>query len=424
MNPLLHTAITFVSLLVSIVTTDVCTDRICTCSKEFTLVNCDSKPWLNLSNVEFPTQVVTLTLINDKLNLDSSTDRSKIENLPRLLDLSLNQNPLGSIPPFNSSRIQSLSLDDTSLTSARFPPSYSSSILQKLNLNNNKIRSIQSGDFQALENSKLKRLHIDNAALTTVDQNAFAPLIQLQSLSLQNNQLKSCEFLSTLRVLSSIKLDGNLFTSLPSQLITQSSIKSFSFTNNRISIIDESSPLFTWQKENRTNIQVFLANNSFDCCQSLWFIRFLKISAHLVQDASILTCAAPSVYAGQNLSALNPDAMNCGGSQPKKWSWTFERIVAVSLGGFFIVLVVAGTIALFVRGRRSRTGYTEIGGVNDPLPTAPEMPTEQFPFPQHGEDNDDSVSTYSTAPSARTDGSQARSLSTAVGVSVRDEKIV
>ncbi|UJR10458.1 hypothetical protein I4U23_014662 [Adineta vaga] len=261
MNYFTCTIIIIVSISISAVSTDSCPEAQCKCSQDLTVVNCDSKPSLNLSNIEFPSEVVTLTLINDRLKFDTSADRSKIANLSRLQDLSLNHNPLTIIPSFNISSLRSLSLQDTSLTSVEFPPSYSSSILQTVILSDNKIRSIASTDFAVLKNTKTKRLHIDSASLTTIDQNAFTPLSQLQSLSLNKNQLKSCDFLSTLRVLSSIKLDGNIFTSLPQQLSTPNDIKIFSFKNNNISIIDESSSLFVWQKKNWTNMRVYLEKN-------------------------------------------------------------------------------------------------------------------------------------------------------------------
>ncbi|CAF1502554.1 unnamed protein product, partial [Rotaria magnacalcarata] len=48
--------------------------------------------------------VATLTLNSNKLKFDTIDDRSKIEHLTKLLDLSLNGNPLDVIPPFNDSK--------------------------------------------------------------------------------------------------------------------------------------------------------------------------------------------------------------------------------------------------------------------------------------------------------------------------------
>ncbi|CAF3509061.1 unnamed protein product [Adineta steineri] len=399
------------------VTGDVCSG-ICKCSEDLTIVNCDSKHWTDLNNTEFPSNVVTLTLINNQLKFDTINDRSKIENLPRLTDLSLNANPLGTIPSFNDSKIRSLSLQDTSLTSAKFPSSYMGSFLQTILLNNNKIRTINVDDFINLKNSQLKKLHIDSASLSIIDQNAFTPLIQLQALSLKNNQLKSCEFLTTFRLLSSIHLDGNQFTSLPQELSTPKDIKTFSFKYNFISTIDELSPLNTWHKMNYTNINIYLSNNSFDCCQSLWFIRFLKTSAYFVPDASLLTCATPSDYAGKQLIKLNPDEMNCGSIIPDKSWWTTTRIIGISVGGIVTVLILITGIIIIIRRRPSRSGYTEIGGQNDALPNAPILTSSDLPFPAYNED-DDSISTYSTA-TRNTNRSQAPTVSTTVGVSAVD----
>jgi len=361
-------------------------------------------------------------------------DRSKIENLTKLTYLSLNQNPLGTIPPLNNSKFRSLSLQDTSLRSAAFPTSYNGSLLHTIALSRNEIRSINEHDFAVLRNCKITKLTINSASVSNIDQNAFIPLIQLQELSLENNQLKSCEFLSTFRLLSSIKLDGNQFTSIPQELSAPKNIKSFFFTNNSISIIDESSPLHTWRTMNYTNIKIYLANNPFNCCQSLWFIQFLHTSPHFIGDASLLTCASPSSYAGKFLIKLNPDDMNCGGVKPNKSWWTTSRIIAVTVGG--LVPVVALITVIIVFTRRSHSGYLRIvetdhpsdpdyevidGIDNRPPPTAPFLPPNELPFPTYGEDNDDNFSSYSTAVTRQTSGSQAPTLSTAAGVSAIDE---
>ncbi|CAF0880863.1 unnamed protein product [Rotaria sordida] len=413
--------ITIISLFVEpIISIDVCTNVQCKCNHHFTNVYCDSKGWTSLNTIEFPSRVRTLTLINNKLKFDTTDDRSKIENLTSLLDLSLNQNPIEIIPPFNNSKIRSISLQDTSITSVKFPSTYLNLFLETISLSNNKIHTIDENDFIALKNSIVKRLHIDSASLSTIHRNAFIPLIQLQSLSLKNNQLKSCEFLSTFRLLSSIKLDGNRFTSLPQELLLKRNINYF-FRQNLISIIDESSPLYTWLKNNYTNNKIYLANNSFDCCRSLWFIRFLNTSSHFVGDASSLTCATPSNYAGKKLIELNPDEMNCGGVLPNGTWWTTGRIIAVVIGGSAFILTSIVIIVIMTRRQRVRSGYTEIGGIDDPSPnTALLSSSNEPPFPPYGEDND-AVSTYSTAPSRNTVGSHITSVSTAGGIPANDD---
>ena len=294
------------------------------------------------------------------------TDRAKIEILPSLINLSINQNPLGTIPSFNNTKIDSLSLQDTSLISAEFPSCYENSLLQTVSLSINKIRSIKESDFLVLRNSPLKKFHLNSASISTIDQNAFAPLTQLQSLSLQDNQLKSCEFLTILRSLSSIKLDGNLFTSLPEQLSTPGKIKTYTFTRNSITVIDELSPLSKWVKMNYTNMKISLVDNPFNCCLSLWFIRLLKTSPQLVDDASLLTCATPINYKGKFLIELNPDEMNCSGDKPNKTWWTTARIIIIISIGAVIIAVAIGLIVFrcFLR-HRLRTGYLPIGEGNE-----------------------------------------------------------
>lgn len=316
------------------------------------------------------------------------TDRTKIENLPSLTDLSINQNPLRIIPPLNNTNIRFLSLQDTSITSAEFPSSYNSSLLQTISLNNNKIRSINENDFLVLRNSKLKKLSIDSASISTIDQNAFALLSQLQALSLKNNQLKSCEFLSNLQFLSSIKFDGNQFTSLPSELAIPKKIQTYSFIHNSIKIIDESSPLYGWVKMNHTTIKIYLANNSFDCCLSIWFIRFLKTSPQFIGDSSLLTCSTPLNFAGKLLIKLNPDEMNCNGDVPSKSWWTPARIVSIIIG-FIGVITISIVVLILNRRHPSRSGYTEIDDpyvhIDSSLLGGP-----AFPIP---DENDDAFST-------------------------------
>lgn len=341
-------------------------------------------------------------------------DLLKITNLNQLSILSLNGNPLEKIPQFNNSKFRSLSLQDTLLTSAEFPSSYFASSLDTIIISNNKIRTINENDFVNLKNSRVGKLHIDSASLSSIHSNAFKSLDRLQSLSLKNNQLKSCEFLSNLPLLASIHLNQNQFTFLPQELSLKNNIKKFFFQNNLITIIDESSPLHTWLTKNYTNNQISLANNSFDCCQSLWFIQFLHTSSDFVVDAASLTCATPSNYTGQFLMKLDVQRMNCGGIKPNPTWWTPARITAISLGVFASIAGVILVIYIAVRQKQKHSSYTEIDGVDDPTPTI------QHPFPAYGQEDDDNLSTYSTAPTRFTNNSHAPTNSTLVGISEVD----
>ena len=397
------------------------------------MINCDTKGWTNLTGFEFPEQVITLTLVGNKLKFNtrnrSSTrfcqqqqlfsslvtadDIATITDLPHLEDLNLNGNPLGTIPAFNHSIIRSLSLQDASLTSIEFPSVYKDALqLATLSLSKNKIRSIGDSDLFALRNSKLDKIQIDEASLSHIDQNAFVPLKQLQSLSLKDNQLKSCDFLATLPHLSSINLDGNQFTSLPPQLAAPRTVKTFSFKRNALVAIDASSPLDTWQKKNLTNVKVYLANNSFDCCRSLWLVEFLKTSAHYVGDASLLTCAKPSALIGKFLVHLDPEAMNCGAGVPSRPWW----IIGLGVGGAVAIVSSIAVVVKLIRQRQHRSSYTEINGIDDPSPAAP--PPNDLVFPVYDHDAD-AFSEYSTSISGRTTtGSEAPTFRTADGASV------
>jgi hypothetical protein len=355
------------------------------------------------------------------LSLVAASDRAKIEILPKLIDLSINQNPLGQIPPFINTKIQFLSLQDTSLTSATFPSTYANSSLQRISLSDNKIRSIDAQDFLVLRNSKLNRLHIDSASISTIDQNAFTSLPLLQALSLKNNQLTSCKFLPNLPLLSSIHLDQNQFTSLPDELSSPAKIKMYSFIHNSISVIDEASPLYKWAKMNRTDITIYLANNSFDCCLSIWFIRFLKTSRQFVADASSLKCATPSNFAGKSLIQLNPDEMNCGGGVPSKSWWTTGRIIGVIIGcvvTISIILII--TVAVFNRQHPSRSGYMPIGENDDTTYNTNATLSGGLVFSVPDED-DDGYSTITDFSSSRTNPrSEAPTNSTGAGTYAAD----
>jgi hypothetical protein len=304
-----------------------------------------------------------------------------------------------------------LSLEDTSLISAEFPSSYKDSFLQRISLSKNKIRSIKENDFLFLHNTNLNKLNLDSSSISIIDQNAFNSLIQLQSLSLKTNQLKSCEFLTNLPRLSSINLDENQFTSIPQQLSIPGKIKTFSFKHNSISIIDDTSPLYKWYKTNYTNIQIYLANNSFDCCLSLWFIRFLKISPQFIGDAASLKCVTPSEVAGKLLIKLNPDEMNCSGDIPNKSWWTIGRIIGIIVGCALIIGIIV-IIVIFIRIQQhpSRSGYREIDGIDDD-PSFPRGPV----FPISDEDYD-TLSTHIYAGFTRNDAeSEAPTHTTAEG---------
>ena len=352
-------------------------------------------------------------------------DRAKIECLTNLIDLSLNENPLGVIPPFHKINIQFLSLQNTSLTSAAFPPSYSNvSSLQTISLNGNTIRSITEKDLLVLRNTNLHKLHLHDNELSTIDRNAFASLSKLQALSLKNNRLASCDFLPTLPLLSAINLDGNQFVSLPQELSLESKIQFYSFQRNSISTIDESSPLRTWWEKNSTNKVVYLANNSLDCCRSIWFIRLLKSSAKFVGDAASLVCAGPSELAGKKLIGLDPDQLNCDGGSGRTW-WTVGRIIGVTVGiGAFTLIIVLAMILIVksVRQRRARSGYAPIDGSDDSSHPPPPLPPESY---YEVEDNNDRYSINTSVSRTRSmASSEAPTLQSNRGIYAADSSPV
>jgi hypothetical protein len=112
--------------------------------------------------------------------------------------------------------------------------------------------------------------------------------------------------------------------------------------------------------------------------------------------------------------------MNCGGVRPDKSWWTVDRIIGISVGGSVAVLILIFVIGIFMSRKPSRSGYTEIDGVDDPLPNAPIAPSNELLFPPYGEE-DDALSAYSAAVSRHTTASQAPTLGTTAGVSVMDD---
>jgi uncharacterized protein YceK len=55
-----------------VITTDVCTSHVCQCDASSKIVHCDTKGWKDLTEIDFPSSVVTLTLISNNLKLDAS----------------------------------------------------------------------------------------------------------------------------------------------------------------------------------------------------------------------------------------------------------------------------------------------------------------------------------------------------------------
>ncbi len=285
-------------------------------------------------------------------------DLTKINNITSLKSLILSNNPLGMIPELSLSHLVNLQLENTYLKTAIFPKSYENCTnLQSIILSNNTLIEITSDTFKSL--SSLTNIIIDNAQLYSIDQNAFISLSKtLQSISLESNSLKSAEFLLNISNLLSINFDNNKFKQLPKEILKFNRTKHFFFRNNQIDIINELSPLFYWTKTNQSDIEIYLNNNPFDCCQSRWFIRYLTGPKNLVKDSFNLTCTLPKLFTGQRLIDLNVDQMNC--SYEPKIHFKKFLLILLCLSGvvMFIIFVVGAT--LYQRNKfhiRRRQGY-------------------------------------------------------------------
>ncbi|CAF1544682.1 unnamed protein product, partial [Didymodactylos carnosus] len=301
-------------------------------------------------------------------------DIEKIQNLTSLKHLTLSGNPLNTIPAFNNTNIQTLTMQRAQINSANFPKTYNGSSLQIISLSDNNIRLIGDNDFLSLKNKKLLKLDITHNQLNKISITAFEIFSQsLQSLALSQNSLSSCEFLATLKNLASIKLDQNKFTSLPEQLLIPNNIKNYFFTQNSIKIIDQSSPLSTWIKKNLTGINIYLKDNPLDCCGSLWLIENLKNSnKRYIADANLLTCTTPIQYFGKRLIDLQPTEMNCV-IQPQ-FKLSIAEIVGISVGSVFLVaFVTVFVIILTKRRQRSHLRHYERIPDNDEEPPLPPL---------------------------------------------------
>jgi len=262
-------------------------------------------------------------------------------------------------------------LENTFLKNATFPKSYENCTnLQSIILSNNTLTNITSDNFKSL--SSLTKISIDNAQLNSIEQNSFLSLSKtVQSISLVSNSLKSAEFFSTLPNLLSINFDKNNFTQLPLEIIKPGRTKHFFFRNNQIDIINELSPLFYWMKTNISDIEIYLNDNPFDCCQSRWFIRYLTGSNNLVKDSSNLTCVLPKIYKGKRLIDLHADLMDCsnGPFHPPKVHLSTLVIVLLCILGVVIFILVAIGVTLVKRSKlhipyRRRRDYESVQGDN------------------------------------------------------------
>ena len=59
-------------IVASIAAEDVCMHQRCQCFDTSSTVNCDTKGWKNLDDIDFPSSVRTLTLNNNNLKFDAS----------------------------------------------------------------------------------------------------------------------------------------------------------------------------------------------------------------------------------------------------------------------------------------------------------------------------------------------------------------
>jgi hypothetical protein len=195
-------------------------------------------------------------------------------------------------------------------------------------------------------------------------------------------------------------------------------IKIYSFRHNSIAVIDERSPLNTWSKMNWTDIRIYLANNTIDCCLSIWLVHFLKTSPMFVEDKLELMCTTPVNLAGKLLTDLHPDEMHCGGDIPSQSWWTTGRIMAVVGACVGVTVVSIAIFYVLIRRRPSRSGYTRIDDpyvhIDTGLPGGPVFPTPD-------DDDDEQYTSYSHIDDTRhTVPSEAPTYSTGDGTYAAD----
>jgi len=169
--------------------------------------------------------------------------------------------------------------------------------------------------------------------------------------------------------LLSINFDKNKFQKLPTEIIQPNRIKHLFFRNNQIDTIDEFSPLFYWMKTNISDIEIYLNNNPFDCCQSRWFIRYLTGPKNLVKDSSNLTCALPKIYTGKRLIDLHTDLMDCsnGPFYPSNIHLRKLVLILLCLSSVVIFILVVVGVTLYRHNKlhfRRRSEYESVQGDN------------------------------------------------------------
>ncbi|UJR35460.1 hypothetical protein I4U23_028216 [Adineta vaga] len=344
---------------------------ICTCDhlEAPMIVHCDGKNLTTLSDIMFNSTIEVLSLNNNSLTFKSVADLDKINNITSLKTLTLSNNPLSTIPELSLSNLTDLQLENTSLNNATFPKSYSNCTnLQSIILSNNKLMKITSNDLKVI--SSLTDLKIDNAELTSIEFDTFINISQnLRSISFESNSLDSAKFLLPIRNLRSINFDKNHFKQLPIEIIKMNQSKHFLFRDNQISVINESSPLSFWAKTNLSDIEIYLNNNPFDCCESRWFIRYLSESKNLIKDSMNLTCALPKAYTGKRLVDLRVESMDCSTDpfHPSKAHISKLAILIASLFSIVVFILIVAGATIYRRNQvyvRNRRGYQQIHGVN------------------------------------------------------------
>ena len=169
--------------------------------------------------------------------------------------------------------------------------------------------------------------------------------------------------------LLSINFDHNKFKQLPTEILKPGETKHFFFRDNQIEIIDELSPIFYWVKSNLTDIEIYLNNNPFDCCQSRWFIYYLNKTNNLVKDSFNLTCALPKAYTGKRLIDLRADLMECpnGPFYPPNHHLRKSVFIISFIAGIAIFIVAVIAIQLYRKDRLHfgrRQAYESIAGDN------------------------------------------------------------
>ncbi|KAJ8011277.1 hypothetical protein DPEC_G00056480 [Dallia pectoralis] len=191
----------------------------------------------------------------------------------------------------------------TNVSSGTFPSS-----LQKLDLKDNRMATIQSVSFGGLTN--LSHLFLSNNQLTDLPEAVFQNLGALQHLDLSANQLISLpgSIFQGLFSLEFVHLQSNNLSNLDATLFKdQTFLEQLYLSDNNLQTLPQGF-LNTTVQENILRLD----RNPWHCdCHMLYLHDYVVQHSHLVEDLSKVYCLGPRSLSGQNLVSVEREQLVC-----------------------------------------------------------------------------------------------------------------